>query len=380
DTPSPVVWSHPWGLAAGHTWTIGNNWVNNFRYGYTRQAFTQGGDSNGNDTDFRFVFQPNGETHSLSRVTPVHNFTDDVSWIRGSHNVQFGTNIRRISNSRASFAVAFDFAETNPFFYLNTGSNISNAFQNYLTANGLPGDENAGQSLLSTLQTKIAGTAIIGRFTELISNFTFDKNGTLLPAGSPTVRDFATQAYDGYIQDTWRVRPNLTLTLGLRYSLERPVYETQGFEVQPTVPLGTYFQQRIAASAQGTNLIDPIVINRSGPANGGKPMYNWDKNNFQPRVAVAWSPNYSSGLLHSLFGDAGKSVIRSGFAMTNDYYGQALAVDWDLNNTLGFTSNFTTAANTYDTTAGNLAPLFTGFNQDVRSLPNVVVPPALTFP
>ena len=41
--------------------------------------------------------------------------------------------------------------------------------------------------------------------------------------------------------------------------------------------------------------------------------------------------------------------MRGGFAMTNDYYGQALAVDWDLNNTLGFTSNYTTPANTYDT-------------------------------
>src|SRR2546426_6817555 len=218
---------------------------------------------------------------------------------------------------------------------------------------------------------KIAGTAIMARFTELISNFTFDKNGTLLPAGSPTVRDFATQAYDGYIQDTWRVRPNLTLTLGLRYSLERPVYETQGFEVQPTVPLGQYFAERVAAGKQGTNFVDPIVINRSGPANGGKPLYNWDKNNFQPRIALAWSPD-------------SKTVLRGGFALTNDYYGQALAVDWDLNNTLGFTSNFTNHANTYDTdlptTAKGLAPLFTGFNQDVHSLPNVVVPGTLQFP
>ncbi len=196
----------------------------------------------------------------------------------------------------------------------------------------------------------------------------------------PTTRNFATQAYEEYIQDSWKIRPHLTLTLGLRYSLEKPVYETKGFEVQPTVPLGTYFQQRIAASAQGTNFIDPIVIDRSGPANGGKPMYNWDKNNFQPRVAVAWSPNYSSGLLHALFGDSGKSVIRGGFALTNDYYGQALAVDWDLNNTLGFTSNYQTPANTYDTTAGNLGPLFTGFNQNIRSLPNVVVPGSLVFP
>ena len=380
DTISPQIWNHPRGLAVGHTWTIGNNWVNNFRYGYTRQAFNIGGDSEGNDISFRFVFQPNGQQHLLSRVTPVHNFTDDVSWIHGNHTVQFGANVRKINNSRMSFANAIDNAITNPSFYLGAGDHVSNAFQSYLDDNGLPGDENAGQSLNSIAEVQNAATAIIGRFSQYTANFTFNSDGSLLPFGSPTQRNFSTQAYEEYIQDAWKIRPHLTLTLGLRYSLERPVYETKGFEVQPTVPLGTYFDQRLAAAAQGQNFSDPIVINRSGPANGGKPMYNWDKNNFQPRIAVAWSPNYSSGLLHSLFGDAGKSVIRGGFAITNDYYGQALAVDWDLNNTLGFTSNYTTPANTYDTTASNAAPLFTSFNQDIHSLPKVVVPADLTFP
>jgi hypothetical protein len=380
---SPQIWSHPRGLAAGHTWTIGNNWVNSFRYGYTRQAFTQGGDSNGNDISFRFVFQPNGQQHTLSRTTPVHNFTDDVSWIHRKHTVQFGVNVRTISNSRVSFANAFDIAITNPSFYLGAGDHVSSDFQKYLTANHLPGDTSAGQSLNSIAEVQNAATAIIGRFSEYTADFTFGKDGSLLNAGAPSARTFATQAYDEYVQDSWKIRPRLTLTLGLRYSLERPVYETKGFEVQPTVSLGTYFQERLAAAAQGNNFTDPIVINRSGPANGGKPMYNWDKNNFQPRVALAWSPNYSSGLLHSIFGDGGKSVLRGGFAMTNDYYGQALAVDWDLNNTLGFTSNYTTPANTYDTVAGGtkpLAPSFAGFNQAVRTLPNVVVPGNLKFP
>ena len=373
DTTSPQVWSHPWGLAAGHTWTIGSRWVNNFRYGYTRQAFTQGGDSSGNDTDFRFVFQPNAETHTQTRVTPVHNFTDDVSYIRGNHNIQFGANIRKINNMRTSFVNAFDFAETNPSFYLNTGANIPAAFQAELdTDSTLKGNENNGEALASSIQVRNAGTAIIGRFSELTANFTFGKTGDLLTAGSPTIRNFATQGYDGYVQDTWKVRPSLTLTLGLRYSLERPVYETQGFEVQPTVPLGQYFAQRLAAGKAGSNFVDPIVINRSGPANGGKPMYNWDKNNFQPRVAFAWSMDPKSN-----------NVLRGGFAMTNDYYGQALAVDWDLNNTLGFTSNFTNHANTFDISQAKEGPLFTGFGQDVRSLIGTAggtVPGNLVFP
>ena len=380
DTPSPQIWSHPRGLAVGHTWAIGSQWVNNLRYGFTRQAFTEGGDSNGNDISFRFVFQPNSQSHTLTRVTPVHNITDDVSWMHGKHTLQFGANIRKISNSRVNFGNAFDNAITNPSFYFGAGDHVSNDFQSYLDANGLPGNENVGQSLNSIAEVQNAATAIIGRFSQYTANFTFGKDGSLLNAGVPTTRDFATQAFEEYVQDSWKIRPHLTLTLGLRYSLERPVYETNGFEVQPNVPLGTYFQERLAAAAQGQNFTDPVIINRSGPANGGKPMYNWDKNNFQPRIAVAWSPNYSQGLLHALFGDSGKSVIRSGFALTNDYYGQALAVDWDLNNTLGFTSNYTTPANTYDTVAGNLAPLFTGFNQDIRSLPNVVTPANLQFP
>ena len=391
-TPAPQVWSHPYGIAVGHNWTIGSNWVNNLRYGLTRQAFTQGGDSNGNDISFRFVFQPNGQQHTLTRVTPVHNITDDVSWIHGNHTIQFGANVRKINNARVSFANAFDNAVTNPSFYLGAGDHVSNAFQAYLTANGLPGSTNSGQSLNSIAEVQNAGTAAIGRLSQYTANFTFNKDGSLFNPGAASSRNFATQAYEEYVQDAWKIRPSLTLTLGLRYSLERPVYETQGFEVQPgvlqsggtcqTTSLSAYFQSRLTAAAQGNNFASPICVSKSGPVNGGPPMYNWDKNNFQPRIAVAWSPRYSGGLLHALFGDAGKSVVRGGFALTNDYYGQALAVDWDLNNTLGFTSNFTTPANTYDTVNGTkpLAPLFTGFNQDIRSLPNVAVPGSLQFP
>src|SRR5256886_4197612 len=89
DTPAPLVWNHPWGLAAGHTWTIGSSWVNNFRYGYTRQAFSNGGGSNGKDIAFRFVFQPTGLQQTPTRGTPVQNITDDVSLVHGNHKLPF---------------------------------------------------------------------------------------------------------------------------------------------------------------------------------------------------------------------------------------------------------------------------------------------------
>src|SRR6185295_16440296 len=142
-----------------------------------------------------------------------------------------------------------------------------------------------------------------------------------------------------------------------------------GFEVTTTVPLSEVFRLRKEAAIKGQNFAQPLTLVRSGPANNAPPLYDWDKNNFQPRGAFAWSPSFKSGLLGRLFGE-NKSVVRGGFSITNDYYGQQLAVNFDLNNTLGFASSDGISANTFNVTS-RPAPLFTGFGQTVRTLPNI---------
>src|SRR5262245_23493711 len=121
DTTVPTIWSQPKGFVIGDAWTISNSLVNNLRYGLTRQAFTQGGDSDANRIIFRFIYEPFRFTRALSRVVPVHNITDDLSWTKGSHGMQFGSNIRLISNQRASFATSYDYAIINPSFYDESG-------------------------------------------------------------------------------------------------------------------------------------------------------------------------------------------------------------------------------------------------------------------
>jgi hypothetical protein len=376
DTPAPAVWSHPWGGAVGHTWTINNNLVNRFVYGYTREAFTQQGDSADNAITFRFVFSPLLFTRTLSRLTPVHNITDDISWVKGRHTWQFGVDIRAVSNVRTSFANAFDNAVTNPSFYAGAGTTISNAVGAFTP---LP----SGQR--SVVQN--AATAVLGRFSQYTANFTFSHEGALLSSGTPTVRNLATQEYEGYAQDTWKIRPNITLSYGVRYSLSRPVYEKNGFEVKPNIPLAEYFADRRAAERRGVDFTDPITMLLSGPANGASPLYKWDKNNFQPSIGIAWSPHFTNcargdhwcGFLHRLFGGEDDSVVRAGFRMINDEYGEAIAVAFDINNSLGFVSNTTIAANTFNTTT-RPAPLFSGFGQAVRPLPGITLPANLTFP
>lgn len=366
DTPTPDTWSHPWGFVVGHTWTINNRMVNNLRYGLTREAFTTLGDSNENATSFRFIFSPRAFTRTIERTTPVQNITDDLSWVKGNHTAQFGTNIRLIRNNRISFANAFDNAIDNPSFFPSSSiSNSVNAFSPI------------GPGFRAVVQN--AAVAVIGRFSQYTANFNFDKQGNLLPVGVPTQRTFATQEYDAYAQDGWKIRPNLTMTYGLRYSLGRPVYETHGFETKTNIPLSDFFNQRVESAGRGVPFNDPIAIVLSGPANGQSPLYHWDKTNFQPRIALAWSPNFKGGLLGKIFGTHNQSVFRTGFGITNDYYGEQLAVTFDLNNTLGFSSNTTISANTFNLTS-NPGPLFTGFGQPVRSLPDITIPGHLTFP
>ena len=386
DTAHPSTWSHPWGLAVGHTWAISNTLVNNFRYGYTRESYSQKGDTSSNYIRLRFVYYPTNQIYDNSRVTPVHNFVDDLSWIKGRHTIQFGGNVTLVSNLRNRFGSAWDDAVTNPSFYKT--NLIMNSVNQYLT-------ETRGYKVDSGFNspTENAITALLGRYTQYTASFTFGHDGKLLPLGSPSTRDFATQGYEGYVQDSWKIKDNLTFNYGVRYALWRPVYEKQGFEVQPTIPLGTYWERRVAAMNAGTAYLDPIVVNLSGPANGGKPMYNWDKTNFLPHVSLAWSPHVG-GFLGKLFGDKGQSVLRGGFAMVDDYFGEQIATFFDERNQLGFSSKTTINANTYNVGCGhyvvvgnnltsctpNLGPLFTGFNQDVRSLPGITVPGDLTFP
>ena len=363
DTPQTSAWIHPVGFVVGHDWTIGSNKVNNFRYGITRQAFSTQGDSSENSIGFRFVFSPLLFARTLSRVTPTNNISDDFIWTMGNHTLKFGGNIRFVRNHRVDFGNAFDDAITNPSFYDESGRVIDDAF-------GAAGYTIAGgQSAI----VENAATALLGRYSQYTGSFTFDLNGNVVSSGTPTTRVFATEEYEGYVQDQWKPFHNLTVTYGIRYSLDRPVYEKNGFEVVPVEPLGDFFNRRVASANRGIPLNDLITFQKGGPVNKAPGFYKMDWKNWQPSVAAAWTPSFKHGWLKNVFGGNDESVIRGGFRKLSDHFGEQLAVSFDGLSSIGFTSQTTIAANTYNVT-DNLAPLFTGFNQDIRSLPGIPAP------
>ncbi len=365
DTPGTDYWSHPVGYAATYTWTVTPKIVNTFRFGLTRQAFSDQGDSSANSISFRFVFSPRDFSRTLARITPVWNIVDDLAWVKGNHTIQLGANLRLVRNERTSFANSFDSAVTNPSFYDLSGAVLSNPIAD------LSSGSRAGYQ---------AGlTAIIGRYSQYSGQFNFARDGSVLPVGQGVLRNFGTEEYEFYAQDTWRIRRDLTLTFGVRYSLNTPVSEVNGMQVKPDISLAQVFELRKAAAAKGQTHDKSFSVDLAGPANNRPGFYEFDKNNFAPRASFAWSPSFENSFLRKIFGEGQKSVFRGGYAMSYDRIGSRLAVTFDLNNTLGFSSRQTIAANTYNVT-DRPAPLFTGFNQTIRTLPGITVPTKLTFP
>ena len=75
-----------------------------------------------------------------------------------------------------------------------------------------------------------------------------------------------------YLQDSWRIRSNLTLTYGLRYGYETPVWETNGLRVAPSVNIMSWFKQRVENMNNGIPSSASPLLSwvPAGKANNGK--------------------------------------------------------------------------------------------------------------
>jgi hypothetical protein len=116
--------------------------------------------------------------------------------------------------------------------------------------------------------------------------------------------DSRTRYGGAFVQDTWKVKPNLTLNLGLRWEVSMPFYDTQG-KIQTWVP----GQQSTVFPLAPTGLVFP------GDKGIPKTLAPTDYNNFAPRVGLAYSPGFSDGVLGKIFGGPGKSSIRAAYGI-----------------------------------------------------------------
>jgi hypothetical protein len=340
------------GIAAGWTSVVKSNLVSTFRYGLTRAGNQNTGVLTSNYEWFRGYDTPYGTSTGLSRIVPVHTFSEDISWNHGAHDVRFGTVVRMISNQSLSYAHSFSSASSNPSWLKGSGSDLAPA--------------SLGLSKGDTQSFQYGMGALLGLEVQGNANYNYLVNGTLISPGLPVARDFVNHEGEFYAQDTWKASRTLTVTAGLRLSLAPAVYESNQQQASTNVPLSTWLADRAGLADAGLSQMGAGLITFV-PVGQGRPMYPYHKN-WAPRLGMAYSPVADSGIGKFLFGGPGKTSIRVGAGMYHDVIGQPLAQLFN-STAFGLASSLTSPPNVMATTE---VPRYTSF----YTTPGAIVPSA----
>jgi len=302
------------GIAAGDVWSISNAMVINLRYGLVRQGYANRGITNGPYVTFQDIATLTGSGFTSSIVSvPTHNFADDLTWLKGKHTFQFGGNYRLIFNNRSSDATLFNHAGVTYELLgygaiAGTGSSLDPDAFGFPTVSG---------NYASAYNIAVAdAVGMITSAEQFYNNIYSNGQLSALPAGQWVSHHYLTNEVEYYGQDSWKIRPNLTLTFGLRHTLLQVPYERNGQEVVPTVNMGQWLDARWAGAATGQVVQPTFGFIQGGRANNKPGFWNMDKLDIAPRFAVAYQP-------------IDNITVRAGFGIYYDHFGQGIVDSFD---------------------------------------------------
>jgi hypothetical protein len=353
------------GIAAGDTWSLTNNLVNSFHYGYVRQGYADRGVGKGSYVNFSFASgtanSPTAETRNTIIQVPSHNFIDDLSWAKGKHTIEVGVNYRLIHSNSNSDALSYDSAAMIGFDV--TGSGFAGTGQSLdPDAFGFPTVDGTFANSYNFAIANLAGiiSQVTNQYNYRVS--TDGTTGTLYGQGAFVPHSYKTNEFEYYIQDAWRASPRLTLTFGLRHTLLQSPYEVHGQQVQTTTSLHDWFETRAAEAAAGIVDQPALSFAPSGQARGLKPYWNMEKNNIAPRLAIAFAPDSSTS-------------IRAGFGMYYSHFGEGIVNSFSQYGSYGLQGEKQTPN---DALGPDDAPRYTG----PHNIPDVngPVPTSIAYP
>jgi hypothetical protein len=225
----------------------------------------------------------------LPQIGNTFQWSDNLSKVVGKHSLKFGGDVRR-----QRFDQLLYFEVNGDYSYFGGGPNdvgFDDLYPNYLL--GLP--DSFGQ-------------------------------------GSAQLENVRSTALYLYGQDSWKIKPSVTLNYGLRWELNTPIADV-GKRVQtfrPGQATAIYPCQLSTASAQALGFgssptscqpgtpaqsvfpLGLVVPGDKGIPNGLTQTYY---NSFAPRIGLAWSPGWSEGVLAKMTGGPGKTSIRTGYGI-----------------------------------------------------------------
>jgi hypothetical protein len=189
------------------------------------------------------------------------SLSESFGWVRGKHHLHFGGDYRWIDNKA--------YASSNPRgTFTFTGSSTAAYAVNPKT--GLP--------------APVAGTGYD------LADFLLGYAQQTALAYSQVHDQYLGDSYDFFAQDDWRLRGNLTLNFGLRYEFISPFREAHD-----------QLENLITQFDANANFVTATAVSPGGVY--GSALLKPDRNNYAPRIGIAWKP----------FGT--KTVVRAGYGI-----------------------------------------------------------------
>ncbi len=223
----------------------------------------------------------NSPSVNNARSIRTYQLVDNLSYLRNSHAFKFGTNLR------------FQQHRDNRGGAGGLGINLIVDFNR--SANPVPSNFNLPANSSSVINSTDRGrlqsfiNGLLGRVGSFGQGFVATSDTAFGPAGTRFPFDARYPDADFYGQDTWKIRPNLTLDYGLRW------------------------EARLSPRSNGNPILRPDQAVRLGapPSNTlrwvpGK-LFDSDLSNFAPSIGLAWDPFKN-----------GKTSVRSNFRVAYD--------------------------------------------------------------
>ncbi len=241
------------------------------------------------------------------RNTPTQVIEETLSWIRGAHSFSFGGGFTNIgmwtwSQSRVVPAITFGVNSNDPAIAMFNTTNFQGAASADLTR---------AQNIYSVLTGRVTAVTADAYLDEKTNQYAY--LGARINRGRMREMGF-------FAQDSWRTRPDLTLTFGMRYELQLPF-----------VPLNESYTTADVSDLYGIsgygNLFKPGVMTGRDTQfilyKKGVKAYNVDANNLAPSFGFAWTPKSSHRWLSRILGASGGTVLRGGYSIAYNRYGMA---------------------------------------------------------
>jgi len=235
----------------------------------------------------------------LPQVGNTFQWSDNFGKTIGKHDLKFGGDVRY-----QKFDQTLYFDVSGQYFYFGGGPN---------------------DPCLGTIDPTSGVCSSVNLFPNYLLGLP-DEYGQ----GSAQQERVRTKALYLFAQDSYRLRPNVTLNYGLRWELTTPQADA-GQKVQTFRPgqATTIYPCQLSAATQASlgypdancnpggsaQAVFPLGVVVPGDTGVPKGLSNTYYRSFAPRIGVAWSPDAKDGFLGKLFGGTGKTSIRAGFGI-----------------------------------------------------------------